>query len=114
MDNQSEESLTTALQKTLTEKCADQDMGEKRIKKIIAGNTYILVLYHTGELFEGQWEEKEGVEISQLDVPTLTAYTPKTFKGRYIHEISGTFLQYMAMEREYIKPISEWDYIQIA
>ena len=97
-----EEKFKQVLQKKLDDDPAIQvDYCKKRIKKMVAGCNFALVLYDSGELFWVQFAEN-----AQLS--DIWAFRVPKFKDRVINDIEAGFLHCVALEKEEIPPIYAW------
>ena len=76
------------------------DYSSKKIKKITAGNNFILVLYQTGELF---W-----VSLDKEDITEVRGFQIQELKNKIINDIEADCFHCVALEKEEIPPISEW------
>lgn len=87
-------------------KLADEAEKNKLIKKIVAGNQYLLVLYHTGETFM--------VLIPKEDKTVLVARRVKELTNKHIIDISGSFTHCIVLQRDEVRPIIEWNSVEIS
>lgn len=74
----------------------------KRIKKMVAGCNYALVLYDSGELFWIQFNE-----TAQLQ--DLKAFIVPNLKKKVINDCEAGFLHCVALEKEEIPPLFAWN-----
>ena len=84
-----------------TETLQTEASKKKWIKKMVCGNVFGLVLYETGELFYLKFNEESKDQI--ISRPARGLF------NKNIVDIEASFVHCIALEKEIIQPITEWD-----